>query len=146
MNTRTITARLVGVILTLVVLVPLNAAESRTPEETVDAFHEGLRKGDPALALSVLTRDIIVYEMGLVDQSRNAYSTSHLSADMEAAGQFTRKPLSRRSGGTGDQRWVISTYRLRNKDHEWTSLETMVLRRVGGSWRIAHIHWSSKLE
>ena len=134
---------LVGV-LTLSMLAPLDAAEIRTPQETVDTFHDALRNGDPALALSVLTRDVIVYEMGLVDQSRNAYAASHLPADMKAAAGYKQELLRRRIGGTGDQRWIVSTYRRRSKDLAWTELETIFLRQVGGNWRITHIHWSSE--
>ena len=147
MNSQLTAVPLVIVSLSIIFAFPLvHAAGLRTPEATVDAFHEGLRNGDAALALSVLTRDVTVYEMGVIDQSRTAYASAHLQADMKEASSFEQEVLSRRSGGTGDQRWVLSAYRLKNNERVRTMLETAVLRRVGDTWRIAHIHWSYTFE
>ena len=54
----------------------------------------------------------------------------------------------RRTGGEGNDRWVLSTYRVTGKtvdsrpiDH--TTLETVILRRSGAGFRIVHVHWST---
>ncbi len=139
---------------TLVALICLSCAnllfadETPAPAQVVDAFHKALEAGDSAAALSHLRRDVVVYEMGLVDRSRNAYFANHLQRDMRGARYYQRELSSRSSGGSGDQRWVLSSYRNtrseggRSTVHE--SIETMILRRQGNAWRIVHIHWSAR--
>lgn len=57
--------------------------------------------------------------------------------------------LTRRTGATsGDLAWVASEGRTRgrykDRDIDRITTETMILRRVGGVWRIVHVHWSSR--
>jgi len=123
--------------------------EGRTPEETVDEFYGALQGGNAALALSLLARDASIFEMGWTDQSRKDYGGAHLQADIEAAGGLRRELLSRRRGGEGDERWVISTYRetgtYRGGDIDTKGTETVLLRRTGGAWQILHLHFSNDL-
>jgi ketosteroid isomerase-like protein len=124
------------------------AAEVLTPEQTVELFHNALRSGDRALALSLLSPDVLVFEMGMIDASRDAYAAKHLQADIEAAGEMRRELLSRRSGGPGDSRWLLSTYRLRTNESDpapLTVVETIILQRTGTTWHIIHLHWSVTL-
>lgn len=114
----------------------------------MDAFHSALRAGDRALALSLLSPDVLVFEMGMVDVSREAYAATHLQADIEAAGQFRRQLLSRQSGGAGDSRWMLSTYCLSTNENDpapLTVVETIILRRTRTTWHIEHLHWSVAL-
>jgi hypothetical protein len=51
-------------------------------------------------------------------------------------------------GGEGNERWVLSTYRVTGKQADGTpidqvTLETVILRRVAGLFRIVHFHWST---
>jgi ketosteroid isomerase-like protein len=50
-------------------------------------------------------------------------------------------------GSDGAFAWVASEGRMtgnwQGRAVDRVTTETMVLRRVGGSWRIIHIHWSS---
>jgi SnoaL-like domain len=81
----------------------------------------------------------------VIDASREAYAATHLQADIEAAGQLRRELLNRRSGGTGDLRWLLSTYRLTTNESDpapLTVVETIILRRTGITWHIEHLHWS----
>jgi ketosteroid isomerase-like protein len=125
------------------------AQSARTPAETVDAFHAALRSRDKAAALSLLDRALVVYESGSVDQSAEAYAAHHLARDMELAATTGWKLLTRRSGGEGDERWVLSRYRITGKRSDGTSfdqnmLETAILRRSDGRFRIVHFHWSTR--
>ena len=61
--------------------------------------------------------------------------------------------MTRRTGATsGDLAWVASEGRTRgrykdrdiDRDIDRITTETMILRRVGGVWRIVHVHWSSR--
>lgn len=124
------------------------AQGARIPSETVDAFHAALHNKDTAGALSLLDRGLVVYEFGLVDPTVEAYAFRHLPFDMDVAVATQWKLETRRVGGEGDERWVLSTYRVTGKQSDGTpidqtTLETAILRRSGGTFRIVHLHWST---
>jgi ketosteroid isomerase-like protein len=126
----------------------LLAQGARTPSEVVDDFHKAMRNLDTAAALSLLDRGLVVYEFGMVDPTVEAYGLRHMPHDMDLARATSSKLETRRTGGEGNDRWVLSTYRVTGKtvdsrpiDH--TTLETAILRRSGANFRIVHIHWST---
>lgn len=124
------------------------AQAPRTPAEAVDAFHAALRSKDTAGALSLLDRGLVVYEFGAVDPTVEAYAFRHLPLDMDLAVATQWKLESRRVGGEGNERWVLSTYRVTGRQSDGmpidqTTLETVILRRSGALFRIVHFHWST---
>lgn len=137
-------------LLACALLAALGAAAqgARTPAEVVDAFHAALRNKDTAGALSLLDRGLVVYEFGAVDPTVEAYAFRHLPFDMDLAVATQWKLESRRVGGEGSERWVLSTYRVTGKQSDGTpidqtTLETVILRRSGELFRIVHFHWST---
>ena len=124
------------------------AQAARAPAEVVDAFHAALRNKDTAAALSLLDRGLVVYEFGTMDPTVEAYAFRHLPFDMDVAVATRWKLETRRLGGEGNERWVLSTYRVtgtqaNGKPIDLTMLETVLLRRSGGAFRIVHFHWST---
>lgn len=139
--------RLAGLCLALCVS-GATAQAARSPAETVDAFHAALRSTDKAAALSMLDGALVVYESGSVDPTAEAYASHHLPRDMDSAAGTKWQLLTRRTGGAGDHRWVLSTYRVTGKrgdgaSFDRTMLETAILRRAAGQFRIVHFHWST---
>ena len=120
---------------------------ARPAAAVVDAFHAALRRGNTAAALALLANDALIFEAGGAERSKAEYAAHHLGADAE----FTKavpSRLTRRAGGTnGNLAWIASEGRttgtFRGKPVDRVTAETVVLRRVGGAWKIAHIHWSS---
>jgi len=133
----------------LAVLAGSSAAQDRSPAEIVDAFHGALRAGDTARALSLLDREIIVFEFGVADLKLEAYALTHLPIDMDLAARTRWELQTRRVAGSGEQRWVLSVYRVTGPAEadkpavDQTMAETIILRRIGDGLRIAHIHWSN---
>jgi len=124
------------------------AQSPRIPAEVVDAFHAALRKKDTAAALSLLDRSLVVFEFGAVDPTVEAYAFRHLPFDMDVAVATQWKLETRRVGGEGNERWVLSTYRVTGKQVDGAPVdqamhETVILRRSGDLFRIVHFHWSS---
>jgi hypothetical protein len=116
------------------------AQELRTPTEVVDEFHRAVAKNDGARALSLLAQDYAIYEFGQVNPNLGQY--------IENAPTTNWSLESRRTGSAGDQFWVLSTYRVTGADKSGTKindivLETMIVQRVSGQFRIAHFHWSA---
>jgi len=113
----------------------------------VDAFAAALRAGDQAAVQRLLAPDVLIAESGGVERSYAEYAEHHLPADIAftSAVQFT---LERRDLiDSGDTATVISQSRAEGEFHgraiRSRSMETTVLRRTDGAWRIQHIHWSS---
>jgi ketosteroid isomerase-like protein len=143
-----------GIVRVLVVGIALagsvsaQAQGTRIPSDAVDAFHAALQKKDTAAALSLLDRGLVVFEFGAVDPTAEAYAFQHLPVDIDVAAVTRWTLLTRRSGGDGNDRWVLSTYQVTGKqadgapiDHK--TLETAILRRSGDLFRIVHLHWST---
>lgn len=119
---------------------------SQVPSDVVDAFHLALKTGDRRKALEQLTADVLVFEQGRLERSRTEYARQHLAEDIGFA-SVTQRTVTRRSVKLqGNIAWVTSVNRTRgrfkNRNVDFTADETMVLLRVGGKWRITHIHWS----
>jgi hypothetical protein len=114
----------------------------------VDAFHRALAATDTAGALSLLARELIVFEYGVVDPTVEAYAFQHLPVDMDVAAQTEWEVVTRQVGSEGAAYWVLSTYRITGTDRagnriDVNTMETVLLRRVGEAFRIVHFHWST---
>lgn len=123
------------------------APSARPAAAVVDAFHAALRRGDTKAALSHLAENALIYEAGGVERGRQEYASHHLGAD-SAFAQAVPGAVTRRAGeAVGAVAWIATEGRTKGiyKDRaiDRVTTETMVLRRSGGVWKIAHIHWSS---
>jgi len=140
------TALRVLLVLALLALAPPAVAQTQVPSEVVDAFHFALKAGDRRKALEQLTADVLIFEQGRMEKSRTEYARTHLAEDIGFA-SVTHRTVTRRSSKIqGNVAWVTSVNRTRGKfrtrNVDFSTDETMVLTRVGGKWRITHIHWS----
>lgn len=124
------------------------AATGKLPADAVDGFRAALKRKDTGGALSYLDRSLVVFEFGVADPTVEAYALSHLPGDIDMAAVSDWNLQARRVGGSGDERWVLSTYHVTGKlpdgkPIDQTMQETAIVRRVGDSFRIVHLHWSS---
>ncbi|HVS15349.1 MAG TPA: nuclear transport factor 2 family protein [Thermoanaerobaculia bacterium] len=126
----------------------LGAQEAGEPEAAVDAFHRALRSGDRDAALDALSPEVTVFESGGAELSREEYASHHLGGDMAFSAAVHTEVTARWTGGEGDTAWVLSRTATRGnyRDREIDSrgVETMLLRRLDGGWKIVHVHWSSR--
>jgi ketosteroid isomerase-like protein len=124
---------------------PVTAQE---PGEVVIAFHEALARGDTSGTLSYLDPDVLIFESGGAETSRDEFASSHMGADMAYAAATTRETIDSRTEVAGHVAIVMSrtktTGSYREREVSSTGTETVVLRRAEGQWRIVHIHWSSR--
>lgn len=124
------------------------AAEAAGAAMAVDAFHAALKAGDTAAALTLLAPDVMIFEEGGAERSRDEYASHHLGSDaaFAAASEGT---VARRSGwADGGVAWITSEGRTTGQSNgravDRLTTETMVLKRHADGWRIHHIHWSSR--
>jgi len=120
---------------------------AETPESVVDAFAAALRAGDATTVQQLMAPDVVIAESGGVERSYDEYAAAHLPADIAftAGVEFTLEHRDRIMDH--DMATVISRSQVHGQFHDRpvhsNSMETMVLRRIDGHWRIVHIHWSS---
>ena len=124
------------------------AAEAAGAATAVDAFHAALKAGDTAAALTLLAPEVMIFEEGVAERSRDEYASHHLGADAAFAAA-TAAGISHRSGwADGDVAWIATegrtTGQFNGRPVDRLSAETMVLKRHADGWRIHHIHWSSR--
>ena len=123
---------------------PVDAA---TPVGTVMAFDEALASGNTAGALALLAEDVMIFESGGVENSRDEYASHHLKSDAAFSAAVPRTLVSRNQGTQNNMAWVLSVETVagtyRNQAINSRSVETMLLRLIDRQWRIVHIHWSS---
>ena len=123
------------------------APSARPPATVVDAFHAALQRGDTKAALGFLANDALIFESGGVERGKAEYASHHLAADA-AFSKAVPARLTRRAGqAIGGTAWIATEGRttgaFKGKAVDRRTVETMVLRRTGASWKIVHIHWSS---
>lgn len=118
------------------------------PVAVVDEFHNALNRGDASAAAALLDDNALIYEEGDAERSKTEYAAHHLAADIAFLAHIEERVLKRDSGYDGTLAWVATeaemTGQVGDKTIDRFTTETMILHRVGGGWRILHIHWSSR--
>lgn len=122
----------------------LLAEDSATPESTAAAFRRALESGQEQAALALLAPDVLVYESGDRNRSRDEYAARHLRADLAFLAKARVRQLEQKAWAHGDLAWVATRSRIAGRSLELIGTETLVLRRTPEGWRIVHIHWSSR--
>lgn len=124
---------------------PVN--DSAAAKSTVRAFHEALVRGDATAALRLLASDAVILENG-DQETREEYSSDHLTADIEFAKAVPARLRAMQVTVNGDVAWASSTTvtqgTYRGQAINSTGAELMVLSRTATGWEIRSIHWSSR--
>ena len=118
------------------------------PQAAVDAFQTALKSGDTAAATRWLAPEVLIYEGGAAERSRDEYTSHHMKGDMAFLKTSQIDVLKRSSGGDEKTVWVTTESRIRGKSSKGkpldvASTETALLRKTAEGWRIVHLHWSS---
>jgi len=133
----------------LSLLLSLHAAPAATPTEAVAAFHEALATGNADAALARMAPDVVIFESGGAELSRDEYASHHLGGDMTFAAAVSREVLEQHEQTLGPDTALVltrtrTTGTFNDREIDAAGVETMLLRRVEGDWRIVHVHWSSR--
>nr|ART35505.1 A389 [uncultured bacterium] len=117
------------------------------PIATVNQFRAALQDGNPAHVLAPLASDVLIYEAGEQQASRDEYAAHHLKADIAFLATVYVDVLGQTGHVDGNTAWVTTRSRLVSREADprppATVAETIVLRRVAANWQIVHVHWSS---
>lgn len=133
---------------TLLAASSASALDMMDPLATAGAFGAALAAGDEATAKSLLAPDVLIYEFGGQESSRDEYAAHHMKGDMAFLAGAQVRTLDRKHGVSGDLAWVATRSRItgthQDKPVDVLSTETLVLKRAPGGWRIVHVQWSSR--
>ena len=129
---------------------PVLPPQARDAAAVVDGFHAALLRGDTAAAAALLADDALMFEAGSVERTKAEYAAHHLPADAEFSKAVDSQIIRRSGDARGGVAWLATEGRsrgtFRGKAVHQLTTETMVLQRLGGSWKIRHIHWSSRAQ
>jgi len=116
------------------------------PVTTVNQFRGALQDGNVAQVQALLAPDVLIYEAGEEQVSRDDYVAHHLKADIAQLATVYVDTLSQTAHADERSAWVTTRSRwvAREADPQppATVTETVALRRFPQGWRIVHIHWS----
>ena len=100
------------------------------------------------LPVSSHSLNIQIFESGSVESSLAEYASHHMESDMAFMGAMQSELISREVIEGNDLAAVLSRYRLQGnygqRDIDLLTTETLVLKRLDGQWKVAHVHWSSR--
>ena len=120
---------------------------SDDPVATVNQFRGALQDGNVAQVLGLLAPDVLIFESGEQQASRDEYAAHHLKADIAVLAKVYVDTLGQSSRVDGNTAWVATRSRLVSREADprppATVAETIVLRRTGQGWQIVHVHWSA---
>ncbi len=120
-----------------------------SPQAAVGAFQAALKSGDAAAASRWLAPEVLIYEGGGAEHSRDEYTAHHMAADMAYLKTAQIEMLKRSSGGDDTTAWVTTESHIlgkssKGKPLDIASTETALLHKTAEGWRIVHLHWSSQ--
>lgn len=117
------------------------------PAKVVQSFHSALKSGDKTLARALLADDVQIYEGGNVERSADEYAHHHMLSDMKFLKAMETRILEHQVNVLGNtaislaRSHTTGSYLGKKRDSE--GMETVVLEKQNGSWKIVHIHWSN---
>jgi len=114
----------------------------------VDRFTAALSSGDVTKAGAELDAKVLILESGGAERSAAEYLGGHAKEDAAFLRTAHQQLMHRSAHANGDFAWVASESELLilkdGKPVTVLSTETMLLQRRGSTWKIVHIHWSSR--
>jgi ketosteroid isomerase-like protein len=115
--------------------------------KVVMQFHLALKTGDKITARKLLADDVLIFEGGGVERSADEYAHHHMLSDMKYLAAMKSEPLEHHVKIMGNS--AVSMSRSKNmgiykgKELKYEGMETMVLEKQQGEWKIVRIHWSN---
>lgn len=112
-----------------------------------ERFGSALKAGDRAAVLECLAPEVVIFEHGGAELSREEYTSHHLDGDLAYLAGIEVRVVDRKLLG-GDDRAILltrteSSGQYDGKPVKSRGTETLVLERRGERWLIVHVHWSS---
>ena len=116
------------------------------PGKIVTQFHQAIKLGNKNKARYFLNDNVTIFEGGKVEKSADEYANHHMLSDMKYAAKLYTEVLEHNVTLAGDMAYSVSrtksTGQFKGSYINKEGMETMVLLKEDGKWKISHIHWS----
>jgi ketosteroid isomerase-like protein len=123
------------------------AHADEAPIAVVERFGRALESGDRTGVLDCLAPEVVIFEHGGAELSREEYASHHLDGDLAYLAEIDVRVVDRKVLGGADRAIVLtrteSSGQSNGKPVASRGTETLVLERRGERWLIVHVHWSS---
>jgi len=124
------------------------AQEYEHPASTVASqLGDAIAAGDVDTLKLLLDPDVLIFESGGMESSLAEYEGHHMPADIAFMKAMKREVIYRKIIDSGESATVVTRSRIHGmyeeQDIDLSSTETLVMKIMGGHWKIVHIHWSS---
>jgi ketosteroid isomerase-like protein len=118
------------------------------PAGAINAFRKALGSGDKEAAVAALAAEVVIYESGFVEASRDAYASHHMLSDMAFLQAVSTSMTGQTVHAMGDMAMVLTESRTtgtyNDKAVDYISLETAILHQAGDGWKVIHLHWGGR--
>ncbi len=117
------------------------------PGQVVRQFHQALKAGDKITARKLLADEVLIFEGGGVERSADEYARHHMLSDMKYLAAIDSELLEHNvkvmanSAVSMSRSKTTGTYKDKALNYE--GMETIVLEKQLGEWKIVRIHWSN---
>ena len=115
--------------------------------KTVIAFHSALNSGDEQKTRILLDDAVIIFEGGGIERSAEQYANHHMKSDIAFLSNMQVTLLEHQVQGDSDMAVSMARSKIqgkyKDKDMDIETMETIVLEKQAGTWKIVHIHWSN---
>jgi len=145
---KTLSTLLLSTILALSSTSAALAGEHEQPASMVATqLGDAIAAGDVDTLRLLLAPDVLIFESGGVESSLAEYEAHHMPADMAFMDAMEQEVKFRHVFDSGDSATVVTRSRVhgmyKEREIDLSSTETLVMKKMGGQWKIVHIHWSS---
>ena len=122
------------------------ARDMMDPLGAASACGAALARGDEATVKSLLAPDVLIYESGGQESSRDEYTSHHMKDDMTFPAASQNRVIERKHGLNDDLAWVDTRWRISGtyKDKPLEKHKKSGAEAHARGWRIVHIQWSSR--
>ena len=108
---------------------------------------DAIAAGDVDALRLLLAPDVLIFESGGVESSLAEYEAHHMAADMAFMKAMEQEVIFRDVYDSSDSAIVVTRSRIhgiyKEQQIDLSSTETLLMKKIGGHWKIVHIHWSS---
>jgi len=123
------------------------SAKETAAGKVITQFHQALKSGDKLTARALLADDVLIFEGGGIEKSADEYAQHHMLSDMKYLAEINTEVVDYNIKVMGDIAYAMSksksTGQYKGKSINNEGMETMVLQKEAGKWKIVHIHWSN---
>ncbi len=123
---------------------PTLSGSETAPGQVVLSFHEALREQNEIAAKSLLSKNVTIVEGGGIERSAQEYVSHHMLSDMKFVSTLSSELLEHRVTEYRDSATsLLISVNTADTGKTYRSLETAILTKRYGEWKIAHLHWST---